>query len=80
MCIATGTKVIKGLRQPLESCYREIERDQITREGLMGMQSSADPDPETRISKDTSKNAERRAPEDPTRFGDWVRGGRCIDF
>jgi hypothetical protein len=33
------------------------------------------------------KSPERRPPEiggpagpDPTRFGDWERGGRCIDF
>lgn len=27
-----------------------------------------------------AKESTAKALQDPTRYGDWVRGGRCIDF
>lgn len=36
--------------------------------------------PSVKIDKQSSKEHGGRAGPDPTRFGDWEKGGRCIDF
>lgn len=48
-----------------------------------GKYEAAQPVPEPPATADTSKIPEEfggRGGSDPTRFGDWEKDGRCVDF
>jgi hypothetical protein len=45
-----------------------------------GKSGTAEAAEKSRSSKDRPKEIGGRKGPDPTRYGDWEKGGRCIDF
>ena len=41
---------------------------------------SGDVQPDIENTKEQSEEEPENSPKDPTRYGDWEVGGRCIDF
>lgn len=39
-----------------------------------------DTDEASTVSSETDGDSEKKEPLDPTRYGDWEKNGRCIDF
>ena len=35
---------------------------------------------DTKNTEESSQDDRKKPPKDPTRYGDWEVGGRCIDF